>query len=90
MGGAAGGRERLRVPKIGRSLAGRSLHCTFPILRVRCSSAGRLDGLLDEPRPGAPRTVSDKDVSSLEQTIRQYLDSNNPDPKPFVWTKDRR
>ena len=24
--------------------------------------------------------------SSLEQTIRQYLDSNNPDPKPFVWT----
>jgi len=23
----------------------------------------------------------------LKQTIRQYLDSNNRDPKPFVWTK---
>ena len=25
--------------------------------------------------------------SSLEQTIRRYLDSNNRDPQPFVWTK---
>ena len=24
---------------------------------------------------------------SLEQAIRDYLDSNNKDPKPFVWTK---
>jgi len=24
---------------------------------------------------------------SLEQTIRDYLDSNNQNPKPFVWTK---
>ena len=24
---------------------------------------------------------------ALEQTIRQYLASNNADPKPFVWTK---
>lgn len=28
-----------------------------------------------------------RSVPSLEQTIRDYLDSNNRDPRPFVWTK---
>jgi transposase len=28
-----------------------------------------------------------RSTRSLEQTIRQYLDSNNANPKPFVWTK---
>ena len=28
-----------------------------------------------------------RSTRSLEQTIRDYLDSNNRDPKPFVWTK---
>ena len=28
-----------------------------------------------------------RSTRALEQTIRQYLDSNNANPKPFVWTK---
>lgn len=28
-----------------------------------------------------------RSTRSLEQTIRQYLDSNNANPNPFVWTK---
>lgn len=28
-----------------------------------------------------------RSTRSLEQTIREYLDSNNRNPKPFVWTK---
>lgn len=31
-------------------------------------SAARLDGLLDEPRPGAPRSVSDADVERIIAT----------------------
>src|SRR3989304_3203238 len=34
--------------------------------------AGRLDGLLDEPRPGAPRTIGDADV---ERVIALTLES---------------
>src|SRR2546430_7593511 len=30
--------------------------------------ARRLDGLLDEPRPGAPRTISDEDVERVVVT----------------------
>ena len=36
----------------------------------------RLDGLLDEPRPGAPRTISDADV---ERVITRTLESKPPD-----------
>jgi transposase len=35
-----------------------------------------LDGLLDEPRPGAPRTISDADV---ERVITKTLESKPPD-----------
>jgi len=38
--------------------------------------AHRLDGLLDEPRPGAPRTISDADV---ERVITRTLESNPRD-----------
>lgn len=38
--------------------------------------ANRLDGLLDEPRPGAPRTISDKDV---ERVIALTLESTPRD-----------
>src|SRR3972149_9234489 len=37
--------------------------------------AGRLDGLLDEPRPGAPRTIGDADV---ERAIARTLESAAP------------
>jgi transposase len=36
----------------------------------------RLDGLLDEPRPGAPRRISDADV---ERAVRQTLESKPAD-----------
>jgi transposase len=36
----------------------------------------RLDGLLDEPRPGAPRTISDQEV---ERVITLTLESSPPD-----------
>lgn len=35
----------------------------------------RLDGLLDEPRPGAPRTISDADV---ERVVTQTLETKPP------------
>jgi transposase len=38
--------------------------------------AQRLDGLLDEPRPGAPRTISDEDV---ERVIARTLESTPRD-----------
>ena len=81
----------------------------------------RLDGLLDEPRPGTPRKMSDTEVEralamtlesinlverwfalitekqlrrgvfhstrKLEDTIRNYIDTHNSKPKPFIWTK---
>ena len=39
---------------------------------------GRLDGLLDEPRPGAPRTIGDAEV---ERVIALTLESA-PSPRP--------
>ena len=36
----------------------------------------RLDGLLDEPRPGAPRTVTDADV---EAVLTRTLETKPPD-----------
>ena len=39
-------------------------------------AAKRLDGLLDEPRPGAPRTITDADV---ERVIAQTLESKPKD-----------
>ena len=73
----------------------------------------RLDGLLDEPRPGAPRKHDDARIEQLiaatlnerpreathwstrllaktlelERAIRQYLDTYNENPTPFIWTK---
>jgi transposase len=38
--------------------------------------AARVDGLLDEPRPGAPRQITDADV---ERVITQTLESTPPD-----------
>ncbi len=38
--------------------------------------AHRLDGLLDEPRPGAPRTIRDEDV---ERVVTLTLESTPPD-----------
>ncbi|MGH7379743.1 MAG: IS630 family transposase [Candidatus Methylomirabilales bacterium] len=39
-------------------------------------SAKRLDGLLDEPRPGAPRTITDAEV---EHVLTQTLEATPPD-----------
>jgi transposase len=52
----------------------------------------RLDGLLDEPRPGAPRKIGDAEIvhrstRELERAITEFLDVHNADPKPFTWTK---
>ncbi len=34
------------------------------------------------------RRGSPKSVLSLEKAIQEYLDYNNEQPKPFVWTAD--
>jgi hypothetical protein len=36
-----------------------------------------------------PRRSAHPSTRSLEQTIRDYLDSNNQDPKPFAGTRPR-
>ena len=38
--------------------------------------AHRVDGLLDEPRPGAPRTVTDEEV---ERVVTQTLETTPPE-----------
>jgi hypothetical protein len=60
----------------------------------------RLDGLLDEPRPGAPRTVTDATVERVvtltfetmprdatHWSTRAMARVYNEAPTPFVWTK---
>jgi transposase len=51
----------------------------------------RLDRLLDEPRPGAPRKITDEAVErvvrDLETAIRCYVELTNGHAEPFVWTK---
>jgi transposase len=66
----AGGRTNTRVAH--------DLHLTKPTVgkwRTRFL-AQRLDGLLDEPRPGAPRTVSDADV---ERVLTRTLETKPAD-----------
>ena len=46
--------------------------------RVRCVD-DRLDGLLDAPRPGAPRTIDDARVDAL---IARTLESKLTDARP--------
>src|SRR5207302_7932861 len=41
----------------------------------------RLDGLRDEPRSGAPRTIEDARIEGV------IVSGHNADPKPFRWTK---
>jgi transposase len=45
--------------------------------------AQRLDGLLDAPRPGAPRTISDGDV---ERVIRKTLEERPPADEATHWS----
>jgi len=45
--------------------------------------AQRLDGLLDAPRPGAPRTISDGDV---ERVIRKTLEERPPAEEATHWS----
>ena len=44
----------------------------------------RLEGLYDEPRPGAPRKVSDAEV---EQVVIQTLESTPRGADPLVHTR---
>lgn len=46
-------------------------------------AATRLDGLLDAPRPGAPRTISDGDV---ERVIRKTLEERPADGEATHWS----
>ena len=62
----------------------------------------RLDGLLDEPRPGTPRRLVERffaeltekqirrgvhrSTLQLENAIRHFIEHHNQNPKPFVWT----
>ena len=45
--------------------------------------AQRLDGLLDAPRPGAPRTITDGDV---ERVIRKTLEERPPETEATHWS----
>ena len=45
--------------------------------------AHRLDGLLDAPRPGAPRTITDGDV---ERVIRKTLEERPPETEATHWS----
>lgn len=45
----------------------------------------RLDGLLDEPRPGAPRQISDREV---ERTVTMTLESTPRDPDALEYAVD--
>jgi len=45
--------------------------------------AQRLDGLLDAPRPGAPRTITDGDV---ERVIRKTLEDRPPETAATHWS----
>jgi transposase len=45
--------------------------------------ARRLDGLLDAPRPGAPRTITDGDV---ERVIRKTLEERPPTDEATHWS----
>lgn len=45
--------------------------------------AQRLDGLLDAPRPGAPRTITDGDV---ERVIRKTLEERPPEAAATHWS----
>ena len=38
-------------------------------------------------RPGVWFRGTHRSTRQLEQAIRQYLELNNSDPKPFVWIK---
>ena len=53
------------------------LHITLPTVRKWRGRflASRLDGLIDEPRPGAPRTISDAQV---EEAVIRTLESTPP------------
>jgi DNA-binding transcriptional ArsR family regulator len=62
----------------------------------------RMAGLIDLPRSGRPRSISDekvaeiindmirrgsfRSVGELKSSIQRYLDAHNADPKPFRWT----
>jgi transposase len=44
----------------------------------------RVAGLTDQPRPGAPRRLTD---AAVEDLIPEYLAVTNAAPTPLVWTK---
>ena len=69
-----------RSPDRARVCAGTSQHDRGPSVGVTTQTVGkwrqrfvthRLDGLLDEPRPGAPRTVTD---AAIERIVAQTLE----------------
>ena len=58
-------------------------------MAARGSRAQRLDGLHDEPRPGAPRTVSDDDVEAVIVKTLEETPSMPPTGPPARWPKRR-
>lgn len=91
--------------------AGLSHEAVAAELGVHAATAGKwrrrfvaegLAGLLDEPRPGAPRRISDEPprrisdeqvelvlrrTQALEADITAWAEHWNADPRPYVWTK---
>jgi hypothetical protein len=53
----------------------------------------RLEGLYDEPRVGAPRTISDEQVEAIIVTTLEtippgaYVDVHNDRDTPFKWVR---